>query len=249
MSRRQQSIAVLFLDLDEFKPINDNFGHDAGDRLLVSLGRRLQSCLRPEDTIARLGGDEFTVLLEDITDVRYAIRVAERIAESLRSPFKLDGHEAKVTASIGIAVSTGQESTPEELLRNSDRAMYQAKYGGKARHVVYNETITTNGAEAEAETAEPQAVEHADVLGDELDEELAEGTEEVAVAEEQVGADDEPASVEGIGLFQRTQEPESFEEDEAAEPAVEQAADAQDIPAGSALSEARRRRRMRFPPR
>src|SRR5256885_1812112 len=148
MTRRQESIAVLFLDLDEFKPINDSFGHDAGDRLLIAVGRRLQSCLRPEDTIARLGGDEFTVLLEDITDVRYAILVAERIAEALKKPFELDGQEASVTASIGIAVGTGRRSTPDELVRSSDQAMYEAKRSGKARFVVFHEGMTANGAAA-----------------------------------------------------------------------------------------------------
>jgi diguanylate cyclase (GGDEF)-like protein len=158
MTRRQESIAVLFLDLDEFKPVNDTFGHDAGDRLLVDVGKRLQSCLRPEDTIARLGGDEFTVLLEDITDVRYAIRVAERIAEALKEPFQLDGQEVSVTASIGVAVGTGRESTIDDLVRKSDQAMYQAKRAGKARFVVFNEAMTANGATAD----EPaRVVEHA----------------------------------------------------------------------------------------
>ena len=133
MTRRQESIAVLFLDLDEFKPINDNFGHDAGDRLLSRSAQRLQGCLRPEDTIARLGGDEFTVLLEDITDVRYAIRVAERIAEALKEPFKLDGQEAIGDGEHRDRGRHRRESTPDELVRNSDRAMYEAKRGGKAR--------------------------------------------------------------------------------------------------------------------
>ena len=158
MTRRQESIAVLFLDLDEFKPINDSLGHDAGDRLLIAVGRRLQSCLRPEDTIARLGGDEFTVLLEDITDVRYAIRVAERIAEALKEPFHLDGHEASVTASIGIAVGTGRESTPDDLVRSSDRAMYEAKRNGKARFVVFHEALAVSRAVTgeEAKVAEQE---------------------------------------------------------------------------------------------
>ena len=86
-NRRKAAVAVLFLDLDDFKPINDNYGHEAGDRLLAAVAQRLQGCVRPEDTVARLGGDEFTVLLEDIDDVRYAIAVAERIEESLGDPF------------------------------------------------------------------------------------------------------------------------------------------------------------------
>ena len=213
MTRRQQSIAVLFLDLDEFKPINDNFGHDAGDRLLIAVGRRLQSCLRPEDTVARLGGDEFTVLLEDITDVRYAIRVAERITEALREPFQLDGHEERVTASIGIAVGNGREATTEELVRNADIAMYEAKRRGKARYVVFNEGLSGNGQEAVGVTGEPaKAVEHAEALEGEAG--------EPAPLVEEPGP---PADRDGA----RESAPER----------------------GSSLSEARRRRRMRFPPR
>ena len=143
-NRRKAAVAVLFLDLDDFKPINDRFGHDAGDRLLKAVAERVRACVRPEDTVARLGGDEFTVLLEDIVDVRYAIGVAERIEEALREPFPIDGHEATVTASIGIAVSSGRESTPEDLMRNSDQAMYQAKRKGRARHVLFA-TVASRG--------------------------------------------------------------------------------------------------------
>lgn len=269
MTRRQQSIAVLFLDLDEFKPINDNFGHDAGDRLLVAVSDRLQSSLRPEDTIARLGGDEFTVLLEDITDVRYAIRVAERIAESLRPPFELDGHEASVTASIGIAVSRGRESTPDELLRNSDRAMYQAKYGGKARYVVYHDGMTTNGpapAAAPVEQAQtedpseeqpeivslPEPVESSDDA--EMVEQVDTLTENGAVTEEPAledEADEDAGRVEGVGLFGRT-EPPADDDTEVVDtqPAeIPESEATHDDGPSSTLSEARRRRRLRFPPR
>jgi diguanylate cyclase (GGDEF)-like protein len=252
MSRRQESIAVLFLDLDAFKPINDTLGHEAGDRLLVSVGRRLQSCLRPEDTIARLGGDEFTVLLEDITDVRYAIRVAERIADSLKTPIKLDGHEASVTASIGIAVSTGRESTPDELLRNSDRAMYQAKYGGKARYVVYHDGMPAPEQPDDAEPyperseqpIEPRVVEHADALEEEplVEEELPEpepSPEPPPIARE-------ARIIEGAGLFERTEPPGTEEE---ASDSVEPPGEDGGSDPGPALSEARRRRRLRFPPR
>ena len=115
-------------------------------------------CLRPEDTIARLGGDEFTVLLEDIADVRYAIRVAERIAEALkRAVPRSTGTRRSVTASIGIAVSTGRESTPDELMRNSDRAMYQAKRNGKARFVVFHEALADETVRRSRGAAEPSA--------------------------------------------------------------------------------------------
>jgi diguanylate cyclase (GGDEF)-like protein len=264
MNRRQEAIAVLFLDLDAFKPINDSFGHEAGDRLLIAVSRRLQSCLRPEDTIARLGGDEFTVLLEDITDVRYAIRVAERIADSLKTPIALDGHEASVTASVGIAVSTGRESTPDELLRNSDRAMYQAKDSGKARYVVYHEGMTWAGpsvpasaqdgaAAVEEEPADTEpidqtdaveagAVEHADVLDEESGLEAEPAIEEEPPAEKR-------RVVEGAGLFERTEQPEAEEPTAAEERPVKPPGEDGGQAPGPALSEARRRRRLRFPPR
>lgn len=156
MNRREGSIAVLFLDLDEFKEINDRLGHQAGDQLLTAVAQRLRGCLRPEDTVARLGGDEFTILLEDISDTRYAIRVAERIAESLATPFTLDGHRVSVTTSIGIAVSTGREEKPSELLRNSDLAMYRAKDNGRGRHEIFTPDMYPSAApEDEREAEEP----------------------------------------------------------------------------------------------
>ena len=122
-NRRKAAVAVLFLDLDDFKPINDNFGHEAGDRLLTAVAQRIKACVRPEDTVARLGGDEFTVLLEDIADVRYAIAVAERIEASLQDPFRVEGEDATVTASVGIAVSSGPRvdaRRPDPRLRRGD---------------------------------------------------------------------------------------------------------------------------------
>ena len=123
-NRRKAAVAVLFLDLDDFKPINDRFGHDAGDRLLIAGGRAgaRRACGRRTPWPAS-GGDEFTVLLEDIVDVRYAIGVAERIEDSLREPFPIDGHEATVTASIGIAVTSGagvDARGPDAQLRPGD---------------------------------------------------------------------------------------------------------------------------------
>ena len=156
MNRREGSIAVLFLDLDEFKEINDRLGHQAGDQLLTAVAQRLRGCLRPEDTVARLGGDEFTILLEDISDTRYAIRVAERITESLATPFTLDGHHVSVTTSIGIAVSTGREEKPSELLRNSDLAMYRAKDNGRGRHEIFTPDMYPSPAsDGEREVEEP----------------------------------------------------------------------------------------------
>jgi diguanylate cyclase (GGDEF)-like protein/PAS domain S-box-containing protein len=128
-TRRQgHKVAVLFLDLDNFKIINDSLGHDVGDRLLVAVGDRLRRCLRPEDTLARFGGDEFTVLLEDIETPKDFTRVIERIVEALENPFIIARREIFVTVSIGVAVGAADHlKTPEDLLRDADTAMYRAK--------------------------------------------------------------------------------------------------------------------------
>jgi diguanylate cyclase (GGDEF)-like protein len=135
--RGHQSLAVMLLDLDGFKEINDNYGHDAGDQVLIAVAQRLRASLRPADTVARLGGDEFTTLLEDIAGEREATRVAERIESSLRTPFMVEGNETHLTISIGIALNEPGETNPSDLLRNADRAMYKAKHAGKGGHVVY----------------------------------------------------------------------------------------------------------------
>lgn len=133
-----EQFAVLFLDLDRFKVINDSLGHLVGDQLLIAIAHRLQSCLRPGDTVARLGGDEFTVLLDSIKNVNDATGVAERIQEALQAPFCLNHHEIFTTASIGIALNEASCAQPEELLRNADTALYRAKEQGKARYAVFN---------------------------------------------------------------------------------------------------------------
>lgn len=134
--RRKTPLTVLFLDLDDFKSVNDSFGHDAGDHLLEEVGRRLGSGVRSSDTVARLGGDEFVVLLEDIGDERKAALVADRIKKELARPHLYGAPELSVTASIGVAVSSG--GGPRELIRNADLAMYRAKENGKNRHEVYD---------------------------------------------------------------------------------------------------------------
>ncbi|CAA9587757.1 MAG: diguanylate cyclase/phosphodiesterase (GGDEF & EAL domains) with PAS/PAC sensor(s) [uncultured Thermomicrobiales bacterium] len=130
--------AVLFLDLDRFKDINDSCGHDAGDRLLVAAAARLRGCLRDEDTLARQGGDEFTILLEEVADAEAAALVAERLAAALDAPFPIGGQDHRVTASIGVVLTDGTYSRPEDLLRDADIAMYRAKEAGKARHAVFD---------------------------------------------------------------------------------------------------------------
>jgi diguanylate cyclase (GGDEF)-like protein len=133
-----ESVAVLFLDLDDFKVVNDSLGHEAADRLLMAVAERLQTVLRPEDTLARLGGDEFTVLLEDIEGASEATAVAERIADALREPFSLEGSELFVTTSIGIAFGNSAQDRPGGLLRSADLAMYRAKETGKAGYALFD---------------------------------------------------------------------------------------------------------------
>lgn len=139
--RKNYMFALLFVDLDRFKVINDSLGHGVGDELLLALARRLETCLRAGDTLARLGGDEFTILLDAINDPADAERVAERIQEVLSQPFKLAGHELTMSASIGIAFSDCGENTVEELLRDADTAMYQAKSLGKAQHRIFDKDM------------------------------------------------------------------------------------------------------------
>src|SRR5215218_10513663 len=129
--------AVLFLDLDRFKVVNDSLGHHAGDQLLQAVALRLDAALRPGDTVARIGGDEFTVLLEDMTDAREATVVAERVLSTLADPFAIAGRELHVSGSIGIALA-GPDVDPEELIRDADVAMYRAKAQGSARHAVFD---------------------------------------------------------------------------------------------------------------
>jgi diguanylate cyclase (GGDEF)-like protein/PAS domain S-box-containing protein len=127
-TRRQQNrVAVLFMDLDEFKVVNDSLGHEAGDLLLTVVAKRLRRCLRPEDTLARFGGDEFVVLIEAVDDPAEAVQVAERITEELRRPFVMDGRELYVIASIGISLGDARTHDPDGLLREADTAMYRAK--------------------------------------------------------------------------------------------------------------------------
>ncbi len=130
--------AVLFLDLDQFKIINDSLGHTIGDRLLVQIGLALKTVLRSSDTIARLGGDEFVMLLDDVREEQHAIRVAERIHDILKTPFHIGGHEIFTTTSIGVAFSRPNIAGPEDLLRDADTAMYRAKAQGRACHVVFD---------------------------------------------------------------------------------------------------------------
>ncbi|MDP8901584.1 MAG: PAS domain S-box protein [Actinomycetota bacterium] len=128
--RRGNRVAVLFMDLDGFKVVNDSLGHDVGDLLLTVVAQRLGRCLRPEDALARFGGDEFVVLLEDVDDPSEAVRVAERITQELRRPCVLEERQLYAAASIGVSLGHAGTHSPEGLLREADTAMYRAKEDG-----------------------------------------------------------------------------------------------------------------------
>ncbi|HSA54428.1 MAG TPA: EAL domain-containing protein, partial [Gemmatimonadaceae bacterium] len=134
--RSRHPAAVLFLDLDDFKKVNDSLGHAIGDELLVATAARLTTCVRPGDTIARLGGDEFAVLLEDVIDMNDIVTVAERISTALRAPFRASRRDVVIGVSIGIA-TVGPDDTPDDVLRNADLAMYFAKGQSKGQYAIY----------------------------------------------------------------------------------------------------------------
>ena len=137
----EQKFAVLFLDIDRFKIINDSMGPVMGDRLLIAIGHKLQECLRSTDMIARLGGDEFTILLEDVVDIKDVTKVADRILELLGMPFTLNDYEVVTTASIGITMLSPAYEQPEQALRDADIAMYRAKRAGKARYEIFDKVM------------------------------------------------------------------------------------------------------------
>ena len=143
--RRGSEVAVMFVDLDDFKLVNDTLGHQEGNRVLREVAERLRGSLRETDLAARFGGDEFVVLLEDATDASEALKVAERFQGRLRVPFEVEGgHRMRTSASIGIAVGT--EERPRGLVRKADEASYRAKRQGKARSVVSSPDSATGGA-------------------------------------------------------------------------------------------------------
>ncbi len=139
--RRDYKFAVLYLDLDRFKVINDSLGHDIGDELLKAVAKVLRNCARSMDTVARFGGDEFAILLEEVAASRDAIRVAKRILAGIRQPFNLRGNEVFSSASIGIVLHTHGYERPEALMRDADTAMYRAKEQGKSRFKVFNQRM------------------------------------------------------------------------------------------------------------
>lgn len=134
----ESQFAVLYMDLDRFKDVNDSLGHGDGDQLLIAVARRIQDCLRGCDTLARLGGDELVVLLSEVEGIEEAERVAEQIQEQLKHPVELHGLQVVTSASIGVVLCSASRCNPEEILRDADIAMYRAKESGKARHQVFN---------------------------------------------------------------------------------------------------------------
>jgi diguanylate cyclase (GGDEF)-like protein/PAS domain S-box-containing protein len=146
-NRRASKVAVLFMDLDNFKVVNDSLGHKAGDQMLVAVAERLKTCLRSEDTAARLGGDEFTILVEDIAGIGEVVQIAERIADILRPPFALEEQEVFATVSTGIALNISAQEQPADLLRHADLAMYRAKHRGKARYELFEPSMDAKAVE------------------------------------------------------------------------------------------------------
>ena len=158
-------VGVLFMDLDGFKTVNDSLGHGAGDRILVAVAERIENLLRYEDTLARFGGDEFAVLLERVENPSEALRVAHRIAESLREPFSVGDYRVSVNTSIGIAFSGGHTDDPEAMLREADTAMYRAKEQGPGRYEVFDPAMQARAQERlELEAELRQAVERGEFV-------------------------------------------------------------------------------------
>ena len=158
---RDYVFAVLFLDLDHFKIVNDSLGHQSGDHLLIEFSRRLETCIRPIDTLARLGGDEFVIIVDQINIAGDALSIVNRIQQALIVPFILGGHEVFTTVSIGITMSTTGYQQPDDILRDADIAMYRAKGGGRARYELFDTSMHVSAmARLRSEKELRQAIAH-----------------------------------------------------------------------------------------
>ena len=160
-SHGRHSVALLFLDLDRFKTVNDSLGHTVGDGLLVAIAGRLHTVLRPEDTIARLGGDEFAILVDDIAAPSEVVVLAERVLTAFDSPFRLAGREMSIRCSIGIVVTDAGMGTADDLLRDADVAMYRAKVTGRGSYALFEPSMQAEvAARLELESDLRGAIEH-----------------------------------------------------------------------------------------
>ena len=158
-----RGVAVLFVDLDRFKIVNDSQGHAAGDLLLVAAAARLRAAVRRQDTVARFGGDEFVIICEDVTPTYYAKLLAGRISQAFREPFVVEGQEVFLSVSVGVAVA-GRDDSYEELLRDADAAMYRAKESGRSRFVIFDERMRTEAAaRLEIESSLHRAIERGEL--------------------------------------------------------------------------------------
>jgi diguanylate cyclase (GGDEF)-like protein/PAS domain S-box-containing protein len=140
--RNNYMLATLFLDLDRFKPVNDTLGHHIGDQLLEAVAERMRTAVRQADTVARIGGDEFAILICNLEDTKVAIRLAQKLLDTLARPFVLRGHEIHISASIGISIYPADGEEPESLLIHADQAMYQAKCHGGNSYRLYNASLS-----------------------------------------------------------------------------------------------------------
>jgi diguanylate cyclase (GGDEF)-like protein len=162
--RTNGAVAVLFLDVDNFKQVNDSLGHAAGDQLLAVLADRLRAMLRPMDTVARFGGDEFTLLFEDLDGEREVVLVAERISRAARVPIRLEDNEVTITVSIGIAMVDDPSVPPDTVIREADAAMYRAKERGRSRYELFDEASKMRATKRlELESELRHAVEHSEL--------------------------------------------------------------------------------------
>ncbi|HEY5318219.1 MAG TPA: EAL domain-containing protein [Solirubrobacteraceae bacterium] len=162
--RTGAGLAVFFLDIDNFKNVNDSLGHAAGDRLLEGMAERLRTMLRPMDTVARFGGDEFTFLFEELASEREALLIAERINHTVGFPIRLENGEASITVSIGIAMAGGPGVAADTVIREADAAMYRAKARGRSRYELFDETLRQRGMERiELEAALRGAIERSEL--------------------------------------------------------------------------------------
>jgi diguanylate cyclase (GGDEF)-like protein/PAS domain S-box-containing protein len=163
-ARSLRQTAVLFLDLDNFKVVNDSLGHQAGDLLLIEVGHRLLGSVRAGDTVARFGGDEFAVLLDEVDSADEAVATAERLADALRAPIEVGGREVAPDVSIGVALSSPRGDQPEDLLRKADLAMYHAKANGKGRNALFDTAMQARAdARLELETGLRRAMERSEL--------------------------------------------------------------------------------------